>query len=31
MDDHIRFSLATKEEDCVSALAGIRSAMRELD
>jgi len=31
MDDHIRFSLATKEEDCVSALAGIRSALRELD
>jgi aspartate aminotransferase len=31
MDDHIRFSLATKEEDCVSALASIRNAVRELD
>jgi len=30
MDGHIRFSLATKEEDCMTALASIRNAVREL-
>ena len=30
MDGHIRFSLATREEDCVNSLVNIKRALQEL-